>query len=326
MATSGLARPLGLTRGAAALAGLAAAAIALLALPYVAPYFVIFVATEILIMGLFATSFNLLFGFTGLLSFGHAAYFGTGAYIAALLLRDLQPDFVWVLLAAGLGAGLLAFVIGALCVRLNEVYFAMLTLAFGMMVYVVFHQWRSMTGGTDGVAGFPITALGFGVHGQLGNPVHYYYLVLVVVAASLFALYRITVSPFGLILRAMRENTERVAFAGVPVYRYRLYAFVLAGAFAGLAGALFSPFNRIAVPEMVHWTQSAEPVLMAILGGASYFFGPLFGAAVFLTLERWITSYTTEWMIYLGIILLLLVIFLPRGILGLFDRHKEDAP
>lgn len=326
MASSRIARPLGLSRTALATAALAAAAVALVALPHVAPYFIVFVAIEILIMGLFATSFNLLFGYTGLLSFGHAAYFGTGAYVAALLLRDLQPDFIWVLLAGGVGAGLVAFVIGALCVRLNEVYFAMLTLAFGMMVYVVFHQWRSMTGGTDGVAGFPITELGFGIHGQLGNPVHYYYLVLAVTAASLFALYRITVSPFGLILRAMRENTERVAFAGVPVYRYRLYAFVLSGFFAGFAGALFSPFNRIAVPEMVHWTQSAEPVLMTILGGASYFFGPLFGAAVFLTLERWITTYTTEWMIYLGIILLLMVIFLPRGILGLLDRRRDETP
>lgn len=320
MASSGIARTLGVTRVAFGGAALAVLGVALLVLPYVSPYFIVFVATEILIMGLFATSFNLLFGYTGLLSFGHAAYFGTGAYVAALLLRDVQPDFIWVLAAGAVGAGLVALVIGALCVRLSEVYFAMLTLAFGMMVYAIFHQWRSLTGGSDGVAGFPITGLGLGFSGQLADPVHYYYLVLIVVAASLFALYRITVSPFGLILRAMRENTERVAFAGVPVYRYRLYAFVLSGFFSGLAGAMFSPFNRVAVPEMVHWVQSAEPVLMTILGGASYFFGPLFGAAVFLGLEHWITTYTNEWMIYLGTVLLLLVIFLPRGLLGLFDR------
>ena len=326
MATTGITRAFGLTRVSFAAAALALLAIALVALPYVGSYFLVFVATEILIMGLFATSFNLLFGYTGLLSFGHAAYFGTGAYVAALLLRDVQPDFIWVLAAGAFGAGLVALVIGALCVRLNEVYFAMLTLAFGMMVYAVFHQWRSFTGGSDGVTGFPITELGLGFHAQLGNPIRYYYMVLIVVAASLYALHRITVSPFGLILRAMRENTERVAFAGLPVYRYRLYAFVLSGFFSGLAGAMFAPFNRVAVPEMVHWAQSAEPVLMTILGGASYFFGPLFGAAVFLGLEHWITTYTTEWMIYLGIVLLLLVIFLPRGILGLFERwHRGGA-
>lgn len=300
---------------------LAAALMAsLVALPLVASHFMIFVATEILIMGLFATSFNLLFGYTGLLSFGHAAYFGMGAYTAALLLRDVQPDFIWILVAGPVGAGLLALVIGYLCVRLDEVYFAMLTLAFGMMVYAVFHQWRSLTEGSDGVAGFPITPLGLGFDGQLAHPIHFYYLTLVVTTVSAFVLYRITVSPFGLILRAMRENTERVAFAGIPVYRYRLYAFVLSGFFSGLAGALFAPFNRIAVPDMVHWTRSAEPVLMTILGGAQHFFGPLVGSAAFLILRQWITTYTEEWMIYLGVVLAFMVIFMPRGGLGLFDR------
>ncbi|MFQ5764224.1 MAG: branched-chain amino acid ABC transporter permease [Rhodospirillales bacterium] len=292
----------------------------LAALPFVGPYFMVFVATEVLIMGLFATSFNLLFGYTGLLSFGHAAYFGTGAYVAALLLRDVQPDFIWVLVAGPVGAGLLALAIGYLCVRLNEIYFAMLTLAFGMMMFAVFHQWRSLTEGSDGVAGFPITELGLGFDARLVDPVHFYYLTLVVAAIGGFVLYRITVSPFGLILKAMRENTERVAFAGIPVYRYRLYAFVLSGFFSGLAGALFAPFSRIAVPGMVHWTQSAEPVLMTILGGAQYFFGPLFGAGVFLILKHWITTYTDEWMFYLGLALAFMVVVMPRGILGLWDR------
>lgn len=293
---------------------------ALVALPYYGSFFAIFVATEVLIMGLFATSFNLLFGYTGLLSFGHGAYFGTGAYIAALMLRDLQPDFVVVLIAGPVGAGLLALVIGYFCVRLNEVYFAMLTLAFGMMVYAVYHQWRSLTEGSDGVAGFPLTEFGLGFDLSLANPINFYYLTLIVAALSGFVLYRITVSPFGLIIKAIRENTERVAFAGIPVYRYRLYAFALSGFFSGLAGALFAPFNRIAVPEMAHWSLSAEPVLMTVLGGSQHFFGPLFGAAVFLVLKQWITTYTDEWMIYLGVILVFMVVFLPRGIFGLVER------
>ncbi len=298
----------------------AAVLAALVAVPYAGSFFTVFVMTEVLIMGLFAISFNLLFGYTGLLSFGHAGFFGAGAYTAALLLRDVQPSFVWVLLAAPLVAGALALVIGFFCVRLHEVYFAMLTLAFGMMVFSVVHQWRSYTNGSDGVAGFPLTALAPGLSFSLSHPFHYYYLTLAVVAVAGFLLYRITISPFGLILRAIRENTERVAFARIPVLRYRLYAFALSGAFSGLAGALYAPFNRIAVPDMAHWTQSAEPVLMSILGGANYFLGPFVGSAVFVILEHWITSYTDEWMLYLGIVLALIVIFFPSGLLGVAQR------
>lgn len=292
----------------------------LLILPKFVPFFIVFVATEIFILGLFATSFNLMFGYTGLLSFGHAAYFGTGAYVAALLMQQTQLDFIWILAAAFGAAGLAALVIGWFCVRLNEVYFAMLTLAFGMMVYAIVHQWRSVTGGSDGLAGFPLPSLGLGIDLALGNPYHFYYLALVVVGICLFLLFFITISPFGLILRAMRENSERVAFAGLPVRRYRLYGFVISGLFSGVAGALFATFSRIAVPEMAHWTQSAEPVLMTILGGSQYFFGPLVGSAVFLGLKTLITSYTSEWMIYLGGMLLVMVLFLPKGIFGLFER------
>lgn len=292
----------------------------LVTLPWLGGYFAIFLATEMLILGLFAASFNLLFGYTGLLSFGQAAYFGTGAYVAALLLRDVSPDFIWVLLAGPIVAGLLAAVIGWFCVRLTEVYFAMLTLAFGMMVYAVYHQWRGLTGGSDGVAGFRITPLVSGLEAvNLANPVHYYFLTLAVVVVCGYVLHRITTSPFGLILKSIRENAERAAFAGVPVRPYRLLAFTIAGFFAGVAGALFAPFNRIAVPEMVHWTMSAEPVLMTILGGSHNFLGPFLGAAVFLGLRTWLTSFTDQWMFYLGFILLFLVLFLPRGLLSLLD-------
>lgn len=307
-------------RGAARRVTLLALLAVLAAWPWLAPYFAIFLMTEILILGLFAASFNLLFGYTGLLSFGHAAYFGTGAYVAALLLRDMAPPFLAVLAAAAVGAAVVALVIGWFSVRLTEVYFAMLTLAFGMMVYALVHQWRGLTGGSDGVAGFPLTAPLPGVAVNIADPVNYYYLTLILVAVSAYVLHRITVSPFGLILRSLRENSERASFAGVPVRRYRLAAFVVSGLFSGLAGALFAPFNRIAVPEMAHWTQSAEPVLMTILGGSQYFFGPFLGAGVFLLLRQWITSYTQEWMFFLGVILAFLVVFLPRGLLGLFDR------
>ncbi len=289
---------------------------ALFRLPDYVPYFYIFVATQILVMGLFATSFNLIFGYTGMLSFGHAAFFGMGAYTAALLLLHFQIPLVWVLLLSMLSAALLAALIGFFCVRLDEVYFAMLTLAFGMMAFAVVHQWRSLTNGSDGVAGFPLGSFGLALDLQLANPAVYYRVVLVVAGLACALLYLITRSPFGLLLKAISQNAERVAFCGIDVRRYRLLSFTIAGMFAGLAGGLFAPFNRVANPDMLHWTESAQPVLMTILGGAGYFLGPFFGAGVFVLLETWITSYTEQWMLFLGAILAIMVIFFRRGILG----------
>jgi branched-chain amino acid transport system permease protein len=293
-----------------------AVAAALFWLPSYAPYFYIFVATEILLMGLFAASFNLIFGYTGMLSFGHAAFFGMGAYTAALLLLHFQLPLLWVLLLAMLAAALLAALIGFFCVRLDEVYFAMLTLAFGMMVFAVVHQWRSLTNGSDGIAGFPLREFGLALKLQLANPAVYYRLTLVVVVLASALLFLITRSPFGLLLKAMSENAERVAFCGIDVRRYRLLSFTIAGTFAGLAGALYAPFLRIASPDMVHWTESAQPVLMTILGGAGYFLGPYVGAAIFVLLETWITSYTEQWMLFLGVVLAIMVIFFRRGVFG----------
>ncbi|WP_440997977.1 branched-chain amino acid ABC transporter permease [Arhodomonas sp. SL1] len=288
----------------------------LFALPYGVPFFYIFVATEILVMGLFAASFNLVFGYTGMLSFGHAAFFGMGTYTTAMLLLHLQVPLFWAMLASMATGMMLAAVIGFFCVRLNEVYFAMLTLAFGMMVYSVAHQWRSVTNGSDGITGFRVGEFGLGLDVTLANPTVYYYVVLVCVLIAAAVLYLITKSPFGLMLRAISENPERVSFCGINERRYRLIAFTIAGLFAGLAGALFAPFNRVASPDVIHWSQSAEPVLMTILGGSAYFLGPFFGAAVFVLLETWITSYTDHWMLFLGIILALMVMFFRRGLLG----------
>ncbi|AEC20438.1 inner-membrane translocator [Pusillimonas sp. T7-7] len=290
----------------------------LVALPWIAPFFYIFIATEILILGLLAASFNLIFGYTGMLSFGHAAFFGVGSYATAMLLQSMQWPLLACLLVAVLAGALLALVIGFFSVRLNEVYFSMLTLAFGMMVYAVVHQWRSVTNGSDGIAGFMVQSLGLGIDVTLGNPAVYYHVVLVIVVLATALLYLICRSSFGLILRAIRQNPERVAFCGLNVRSYRLAAFTIAGAFAGLAGGLMAPFLRIASPELVHWSMSAEPVLMSILGGTGYFLGPFFGAGMFVLLETWITSMTHAWMLVLGIILALMVMFFRRGVLGTF--------
>src|SRR5699024_5342253 len=193
-----------------------------------------------------------------------------------------QLPFALVLIAAMVSAGLLALIIGLLSVRLNEIYFAMLTLAFGMMVYAVVHEWRSLTNGSDGISGFAITPLLPGIDLALIDPVVYYFLVLAVTLIAALVLYIITRSPFGLVLQAIRQNPERVSFCGVHVRCHQLTSFVISGVFSGLAGALFAPFNHLASPDLVHWTQSAEPVLMSILGGTGYFLGPFFGATIFV--------------------------------------------
>jgi branched-chain amino acid transport system permease protein len=190
-----------------------------------------------------------------------------------------------------------------------------------MMAFAVVHQWRSLTNGSDGIAGFSLGSFGLALDLQLADPAVYYRVVLVVVGLACALLYLITRSPFGLLLKAISQNAERVSFCGIDVRRYRLLSFTIAGMFAGLAGGLFAPFNRVANPDMLHWSESAQPVLMTILGGAGYFLGPFFGAGVFVLLETWITSYTEQWMLFLGVILAIMVIFFRRGILGtVLDR------
>lgn len=290
----------------------------LIALPWFAPFFYTFLATEILILGLFAASFNLVFGYTGMLSFGHAAFFGIGAYATGMLLLWLEWPLIVCLIVSFTAGSLLALIFGALSVRLNEIYFAMLTLAFGMLTYSVTHQWRSVTGGSDGLSGFVLNNFGLGLDLNLGNPSVYYWVVLAVVVIATILLYIITHSSFGLILRAIRLNAERVSFCGLNIKNYRLASFVISGGFAGLAGGLMAPFLRIASPELMHWSMSAEPVLMTILGGVGYFFGPFLGAAIFVLLESWITSFTQYWMLFLGVILAFMVMFFRHGTLGTF--------
>ncbi|RMG85735.1 MAG: branched-chain amino acid ABC transporter permease [Candidatus Dadabacteria bacterium] len=277
-------------------------------------------------MGLFAMSFNLLFGGAGLLSFGQAALFGVGSYGAALVLLHGPPSLGLAFVAGVGGAAAVAAVIGYLSVRRDEIFFAMLTLGFGMMLYTVAHNWREVTGGSDGLSGFAVPGLPGGI--SLYAPVHMYFFTLAVVAAGVVLLWRVQRSAFGLILRASRENRERLAFVGGAVPRYRLAAFVLSGALSGVAGVLFCLFNQMATPDLMHWSASARPVLMTILGGAGVFPGPLFGAAAFFALEQVVTHFTENWMLVLGAVLIPVVIFFPEGLLGTavgFVRSRKGA-
>lgn len=277
----------------------------------------VIILTEIIIMSLYAMSFNLLFGYTGLLSFGQAGFFGAGAYFSALTLAHFSSSF-WVCIVLGvIGAALLAFVIGWFCVRLDEIYFAILTLGFGMMLFTLAHNWRSVTGGSDGLTILTLPVLTFSSYRlELFNPKNFYWLSLITVSLSILVLRRVVNSPFGLLLTATRENSQRVSFVGQNVRTVRLVAFTIAGALAGMAGVLFGLFNRIASPEMLHWSFSGKAVLMTILGGSGVFLGPAVGTSIFFVLEHFITSYTTNWMIFLGAILIALVLLFPMGVLG----------
>ena len=287
--------------------------------PLFIPIYWTMILTEILIMGLFAMSFNLLFGYSGLLSFGQAGFFGIGAYSATLaLLHGINS--VWVAILIGIAASAVgAAIIGFLCVRRDEIFFAMLTLGFGMMIYTVAHNWREVTGGSDGLSLFLIpTVHFFGLKFSLEPPKAMYYFTLFMVAAGIAVLWKVIRSSFGLMLRASRENKERLYFVGGNVQTIRLFAFIISGSLAGLSGVLFSLFNHMAAPSFVHWSFSARPVLMTILGGSEIFFGPACGAAIFFVLEQLVTTITENWMIVLGAILIPVVIFTPRGILGTF--------
>ena len=294
------------------------------ALPFVVETYSIMLITEIMIMGIFALSFNLLFGYTGLLSFGHAAFFGVSGYVTAFLLIHDFPSLPLALLLGTLAAALAAIVVGYFSVRLDEIYFAILTLGFGMMFYTLVHQWRSVTGGSDGLTGLVLPSLGIGkLSVDVSSPKSFYFVVAVFFIVTIWVLLRIVRSSFGLILMSIRENKERAAFTGINIRAYRLASFVISGLFAGVAGGLFAVFDRMASPSMLHWTASAEPVLMTVLGGAHVFFGPVVGAVLFFFIEHIITKFTDIWMIFLGAILIPLVIFFPDGVLGTLMARRS---
>jgi branched-chain amino acid transport system permease protein len=282
-----------------------------------------FLAAQITIDALFAVSLNLLLGTTGLISFGHVAYFGVGAYVCGILMKTYGVPFCLAFPAAGLGAALFALISGYFCVRLIKLYFAMLTLAFSQIVWATVYKWNSVTGGDQGLPEIPFPNLdwmsavpGFG---DLSIDARFYLLTLVLVAVALAVVHRIIRSPFGRVLTTIRDNPERAAFLGINVKLYQLAAFVIAGGLAGLAGALYGIFSRGVFADYVFWSKSAEIVIMTILGGVGYFWGPPVGAAVLVWLNQAITDYTQYWSFVLGAMLLVLLFGFPGGIVGGLD-------
>jgi len=278
--------------------------------------------TQVFIWSLFAVSFNLLMGYTGMISFGQAAYLGIGGYTAGLLLKNIAGLSFWVgLAAAPVGGALAALVIGYFCVRRTHIYFAILTLAFGHIVYLIAFKWYDFTGGDNGLIGIPVPA--WIVEPSFAN---YYKFVLVISVVAIYILWRIVNSPFGKALTAIRENPERADFIGIPVDRYRLYAFVLVGAFSGLAGALIMVNDRSVYPDLAHWTQSTQVLLMVLLGGVYTFFGPIVGALLLRTMDADITqNYPEIWQLFLGGVLVLILFGLPGGIVGFIQQRDVGS-
>ncbi len=288
---------------------------ALVVAPLLLPTFYVWLLVEMLAFALFATSLHLLMGTGGMVSFGHAAYFGLGAYGAALLMKNAGLPMPLAFLAAPLLAAAIAVVFGFFSVRLTSIYFAMLTLAFAQIVFAIVHQWYEVTGGDNGL-------LGVWPPPWLGSPARYYYWALGAGAAGIALLKVVAASPFGLTLRAARDHARRAEAVGVNIRAHQLVAFVVAGFFAGLAGAVFVYLKGSVFPVYVDAPMSVQPLVMVLLGGVGSFAGPAIGAVVYKLLDSVITRYTEYWQVVLGAILIVLVTTFPRGIVGVLGWRK----
>jgi branched-chain amino acid transport system permease protein len=304
--------------GKIALAALAA----LIALPLVMqaidqPFYTV-LASRILIFALVASSLNLIVGFGGMVSFGHAAFFGAGAYVVGILMFH-GVHSAWLAWPAAVAvAAFTALVIGAISLRTRGVYFIMITLAFAQMVYYIFVSLKEY-GGDDGLPLGGRSHAGLGL--DLKSDITFYYVVLAIFAAAFVGLARLVNSRFGRVLQGIRENATRMEALGYPVYRYQLIAFVLVGAVAGLGGALLANQNELTSPTMLHWTQSGALLIMVILGGVGFLYGGVLGAAMFLLLEEVLSGYTIHWQLGVGLVLLAVVLYAPNGLSTLLVRR-----
>jgi branched-chain amino acid transport system permease protein len=288
--------------------------LALALLPAFAGRFYVYIVSVILVAGLLAMSLNLLVGHGGAYQFHHAAFYGVGAYTAALLIIK-TPLPAWVAFAAGPAmAALAGLIIGFICVRLNKLYYAMLQISLGSLIWIIVLRWYSLTAGDDGIHGIPMPGL-------LSSANGIYYFVLAVTAACLALMYLILKSPFGATLRAIRDNPQRCEAVGIDVRRHQLAAIVIATFFAGTAGVLFVVLESSVFPDMLSWVLSMEIFIMCLLGGWFTFYGPMLGAAIMVGLRTFVGSTTEYWTLILGIVLILLIFFLPEGLMGL-DLRK----
>jgi branched-chain amino acid transport system permease protein len=296
----------------------------LLVFPLLMPYQAL--AINILVFGLFAVGFNLLFGYTGLLSFGHAAFLGVGSYLTGIGMVHLSLPWGVALLLGVVSAALAGLVIGYLAIRTRGIYFSMVTLALAQIVYYAFYKAERWTGGENGLRGIQVPAANlFGFKFDFLDPTTKYYVILAFVAAALWFVSRVLASPFGAVIEAVRENEKRAAACGYDVARTKLLVFVLSAAICGLAGALRALHLSVVPIDSLHYLLSGQAVMMCLLGGMGTFFGPFIGAGLFLTLEDVATTYTTHWMAIVGAVFMVFVLFFPAGVWGSFLKRIERS-
>ena len=289
--------------------------------------------TQVLIFAMFAMSLDLLLGYTGLPSFGHAAYFGTGAYVLAFMASsnerafNLTSNLLITIPTAVIIAGLVALIIGFFAIRTSGTYFLMTTLAAAQMLFSVINRWSEVTGGTDGLTGVQNARLGFGSFAIEFSPFRdspaFYYLILVIFVIVWVLLRRIIDSPFGWTLQGIRENEDRMLALGYNTFRYKLAAFTIAGAFAGLAGVLNAHFFTQATPDTLFWATSGEAMIAIIIGGPGTLVGALIGSTIVELFPLLISSYTERWQLLQGIVFILFVMFVPNGIWGYLKKGKN---
>lgn len=296
----------------------------LLAMPFWLPlvHGYVELGSRVVVLGLAAMALNFLLGYTGVLSFGHAAYFGLGAYGAAMTIRYLVPSTSLAIVVGTLVGTIAAAIIGPLIIRLRGVYFAMVTIAFGQVFFFIAFRWNTVTGGDDGLTGWTRLPLhlGFATIDIQNSPKAFYYLVLVIFAISVGLMAWILRSPFGRTLIAIRENERRARFLGIPVDQHIWMSWVISCCFVSVAGAMYALLNNFVDPRALYWTQSGDFVIMAVLGGMRSFWGPLIGAAIYVVLQDYLSSMTENWQSFIGLFFVLVVLFFPRGVLGMIRR------
>jgi len=293
------------------------AAVLLTLLPFSLPRFYTYLTALIVTMGLLSTSLNFALGYGGIYQLHHAVFYGTGAYATAVLIAKLGYNPWLAFIVGPLVAAALSLVMGIICIRLSKLYFGMLQISLGSLVWAIVYRWYSFTGGDDGIHGISIPSI-------IGSSKGAYYFTMIVAALAMFFMYRILHSPFGSTLQGIRDNAVRSQAIGVNVRRHQLTALVLAGFFAGVAGVLFVVVDNSVFPDMLFWTLSLEITIMALLGGWFTFLGPMLGAAMIVLLRTIVSTYTEYWTFAMGILLMLVILFLPEGVLGkVFEIWKR---
>jgi len=304
--------------------GAIVAVILALLFPYLLPKFQLRMITEIIILALFATTWKMLLNEAGLFSFGHALYFGLGAYASVLGWLHIKGlSFLSGVLLGGLVAGLVGLILGAFLVRLSGTYFALLTLAFNQLIWAIVWKWRDVTGGDDGLGKFPKPDL-LGI--SMKNPANFYYVSLVIIGICLFLCWYFTRTPLGNVCASIKSNEERAKFIGFNVNASKLVLLTMAGFFSGISGALYAQFQEFIATSTIDLGMSTNVLFMAYIGGTGYFWGPIVGSGVFTYLSEYLSSFTDRWEFIFGLIFISIVLFAPQGLLGIIKKKiKGEA-